>query len=218
MPRKAVDYNKTIIYKLVKNDDYDNENIYVGSTTDFIRRKYEHKASCCNENNKLYNFKVYQIIRENGGWGEWNMIEIEKFPCNDNNEAHAREEYWRCEFNARLNTNRAFRTKEVIKEHKNQYYTKNIDKIKEYRTENAEKIKKQSKQYYIEHAEEIKQYQTENAEKIKEHHKKYRTEHAEKLHKKYECDCGGKYTHQNKLQHFKSKKHQNYLNNKVETI
>ena len=39
MPRTPIDYSKTLIYKLVKNDDYDNANVYVGSTTDFTRRK-----------------------------------------------------------------------------------------------------------------------------------------------------------------------------------
>ena len=198
MPRLKTDYNKTIIYKLVKNDGFDNENVYVGSTTDFIRRKTHHKSSCCNENSKGYNSKVYQNIRENGGWSEWKMIEIEKFPCEDKREAEAREEYWRCEYNARLNTIRAFRTeeqrKEQSKEQAKQYYTKNIDKIKQYQT----------------------QYRTENADKTKEYHKEYRTEHADKITQKYNCDCGGKYLYSDKSRHFKSKKHLKYLTNKIE--
>ena len=31
------------------------------------------------------------MIRENGDWNNWSMIEIEKYPCNDDNEARARE-------------------------------------------------------------------------------------------------------------------------------
>ena len=34
------------------------------------------------------------MIRKNGGWENWCMIEIEKYPCNDKNEAKARERYW----------------------------------------------------------------------------------------------------------------------------
>ena len=34
------------------------------------------------------------MIRENEGWNNWSMIEIEKYPCNDKNEACARERYW----------------------------------------------------------------------------------------------------------------------------
>ena len=110
MPRTPIDYSKTLIYKLVKNDDYDNTSIYIGSTTDFIRRKNNHKNCCHNEKQKGYKDKKYQYIRENGGWEEWNMIEIEKFPCNDGNEGRAREEYWRCHFNSQLNSIRAYRT------------------------------------------------------------------------------------------------------------
>ena len=93
MPRIPIDYSKTIIYKLVHNEDYDNANIYIGSTTDFVKRKNQHKSICNNENYKEYNHKKYQYIRENGGWEEWNMIESEKHNCNDGNEARAREEY-----------------------------------------------------------------------------------------------------------------------------
>jgi hypothetical protein len=32
------------------------------------------------------------------------MIEIEKYPCNDNNECLARERYWKEFFNANMNT------------------------------------------------------------------------------------------------------------------
>jgi len=169
MPRLKTDYSKIIIYKLVKNDDYENANIYVGSTIDFTSRKYRHKSRCCNENDKAYHLKLYQTIRENGGWNEWNMIEIEKYPCNDKREAEAREEWWRCEFNANLNSKRAFRTEEQ----KKQYYIDNADKMKQYRIDNADKMK----QYYIDNADKIKQYRIDNADKIKQ----YRIDNADKI-------------------------------------
>ncbi len=143
MPKLPIDYSNTIIYKLVKNDDYENANIYIGSTTDFIRRKNNHKNCCNNEKQKGHNDKKYQYIRENGGWGEWNMIEVEKHNCNDSNEARAREEYWRCHFNSQLNSIRAYRTeeerKQIDKERKREYREHN-----EYR----EYQKQYQKQYY----------------------------------------------------------------------
>jgi hypothetical protein len=143
MPRTPVDYTKTIIYKLVHKEDYDNANIYIGSTTDFIKRKYTHKNSYYNEKNKNYNEKKYQYIRENGGWDCFNMIEIEKYPCNDGNEAKTREEYWRCYFNATLNSYKAFI---LYTDTKKNYYEINKDiailKQKEYRINNKEKINK----------------------------------------------------------------------------
>lgn len=35
--------------------------------------------------------EIYVYIRENGGWDEWNRIEVEKYSCTDRVEA--REEY-----------------------------------------------------------------------------------------------------------------------------
>ena len=132
MPKLPIDHANTIIYKLVKNDDYENANIYIGSTTDYIRRKNKHKSDCNCVTSKGYNDKKYQYIRENGGWEEWNMIEVEKFPCNDGNEARAREEYWRCHFNSQLNSIRAYRTDEQKKEHTKLYYENNKEKKLEY--------------------------------------------------------------------------------------
>ena len=132
MPKLPIDYSNTIIYKLVHKEDYDNANIYIGSTTDFIRRKTTHKNCCNSEKQKVYNEKKYQYIREKGGWDNWNMIEVEKFPCNDGNEARAREEYWRCLFNSQLNSIRAYRTDEQKKEHTKLYYENNKEKKLEY--------------------------------------------------------------------------------------
>ena len=152
MPRAAIDYSKTLIYKLVKNDDYDNVNIYIGSTTDFIRRKNNHKSSCINEKDKGYNAKKYQYIRDNGGWNEWKMIEIEKFPCNDGNEARAREEYWKCHFNSQLNAIRAYRTEEQDKEQKKEinkkYYEQNKGKIKEQQSVYKHQVLSKDKEYF----------------------------------------------------------------------
>ena len=142
MPKLPIDYSNTIIYKLVKNDDYDNASIYIGSTTDFIRRKNKHKSDCNCVTSKSYNDKKYQYIRDNGGWEEWNMIEVEKFPCNDKREAEAREEYWRCHFISQLNTKRAYRTVEQRKQYDIEY-----QKIY-YENNKGKKLEQQKKYYY----------------------------------------------------------------------
>ena len=68
MPRTPIDYSKTLIYKLVHKEDYDNENIYIGSTTDFVKRKNSHK-SCCNseiiKNITIRNISI-SVITEDG--------------------------------------------------------------------------------------------------------------------------------------------------------
>ena len=95
MPRSNINYSNCIIYKIVCND-YNIKELYVGSTTEFTKRKYRHKANCTSPKYTEYEYKVYEFIRNNGGWDNWSMIEIEKYPCNDGNEARARERYW-CE-------------------------------------------------------------------------------------------------------------------------
>ncbi len=93
MPRTAMDYSKTVIYKLVCND-LNVTDCYVGHTTNFVKRKYAHKNTCNKESDKAYNYKVYQMIRTNGGWDNWSMIQIEPYPCNSSQDATARERYY----------------------------------------------------------------------------------------------------------------------------
>jgi hypothetical protein len=135
MPKNFIDYSKTIIYKIVCND-LNITDVYVGHTTNFINRKAKHKSNCNNINGKEYNFKIYNTIRDNGNWNNWSMIEIEKYPCNDINEATARERYYYELLNAKLNTNCPGRND---KEYKKEYYLGNknkIQKISKYYYEN----------------------------------------------------------------------------------
>ena len=80
------------------------------------------------------------------------MVEIEKHNCNDGNEARAREEYWKCHFNAQLNTKRAYITDVEKIDYKKQFYLDNKDNIlkhqKTYKDNNKQKIIEQRKQYY----------------------------------------------------------------------
>lgn len=179
MPKTSTDYSKTIIYKLVHNKDLNNDNIYVGSTTNFIKRKCRHKYSCNTECDKSYNDKKYQYIRENGGWVNWNMIEIEKYPCNDNNEARAREEYWRYNLNSKLNSFKAHIAEEDIQENKRQisqrYREKHKDTIiydkeynKKYREEHEEDIASYHREYKLKHADKINQYLKDYRERKKQ--------------------------------------------------
>ena len=152
MPKIPKDYSRTVIYKLVHKEDYDNANIYIGSTTNFTKRKSEHKSDSMNKIGVKYNQKIYQFIRDNGGWDNWNMIEIEKYPCFDNNEAKAKEEYWRIHFNAGLNSRKCFRTVDEEKEYNAQY-------CKQYYIDNRDKSRKYYKQYYIDNRDKLIEYQ-----------------------------------------------------------
>lgn len=130
MPRIAMDFSKTIIYRFVCQD----ETIicsYVGSTTNFVKRKNSHKSLCHKEGHKDYNLKLYKNIRDNGGWDNWKMIPLEEHPCENYIQQLIREQYWIDKLNPTLNNKKAFRTKEEEVWYQQQYDKANRDKINE---------------------------------------------------------------------------------------
>lgn len=138
MPRNPIDFSKIVMYKLVCND-LNIHNVYVGSTINMINRKSTHKTSCNNVSSKKYNQKNYKIIRLNGGFENWSMVMIEKYPCNNRLEASAREHYWMETLNGGMNT----------------YIPGNLNSVgkteycKRNHVENRDKILKRQKLYHI---------------------------------------------------------------------
>ena len=147
MPKVPMDYSKCCIYKIEHNDD--ESLVYVGHTTNFDKRKTQHKINCYNDNQKNYNLKVYQMIRQNGGWEMFKMIEVEKYPCADKREAERRENEVMKELKASMNMRKSFRTQDEITEYTKEYYESNKPKIqernKEYREANKSKINEKVK-------------------------------------------------------------------------
>jgi len=88
MPKNEIDYSSTIIYKIICKDKSIND-VYVGHTTSFIKRKYQHKVCCNNLNNNL---NIYKTIRVNGGWDNWEMIQIACYNCKNSEEARIKEQ------------------------------------------------------------------------------------------------------------------------------
>jgi hypothetical protein len=103
MPRKPIDYSKSMIYMLCCKDATIQDK-YVGSTTDDNKRKHFHKVACTDANSKAHNCYVYQFIRENGGFDNWEMVLVEKYPCASKLELLQRERYWTEKLGATLNT------------------------------------------------------------------------------------------------------------------
>jgi len=140
------DNSKITIYKIYCLDE-NIKDIYVGQTTDFNGRKRSHKFYCNNENYTEYNQKLYQFIRNNGGFENWNMIQIEEYQFNNKREANARETYWMKELKSTLNSRQSFTTEE---ERKEQYKNFNqTEKRKEYNKlyKQTDKFKEQRKVY-----------------------------------------------------------------------
>jgi hypothetical protein len=228
MPRLPINYENALIYKLVCSD-LEVKEIHVGSTTNFTVRKDSHKNKCINELSKSYNFKVYQYIRSHGGWSNWSMIEIEKFPCTDSKEARKRERYWMETLRATLNCQTPSRSRsewildnrEQITEYKKMYNLANKEQLAEYRKiyneANKEQITEYKKINYLANKEQIAEYKKihylAHKEQIAENQKIYNEANKERLRQKIDCPCGGKYTHQSISIHFKTQKHTAYLAN-----
>ena len=171
-----VDYSKSMIYKLCCKDVNIKE-IYVGSTTNLIKRKYQHKADCYNKNRKSYNYYVYKFIRSNGGFDNFDMVLIENYACNNKQELHKRERYYIELLGANLNTYKPFTTEEEKKE---QHKQQNKKYQKDYRENNKDKIKHHYENNKEQINEKVKQYQEKNKDKIKDYQKNYREKQKQK--------------------------------------
>tara|TARA_R110000765_G_scaffold201765_1_gene307168 strand:+ start:202 stop:912 length:711 start_codon:yes stop_codon:yes gene_type:complete len=222
-----INYNNSIIYKLVSNNLEITE-FYIGSTVNFTRRKNKHKSCCHNPNGKSYNRKVYQFIRNNGGWQNWDMVLVEKTPCVDKLELRKIEREFMEKLGSSLNMVSAYQSKEELKEYQKIYSESNKDKIKEqkkeyreintekikeqnkeYRENNKDKIKEQNKIYFENNKEKKKEYQEINKEKIKEYRKIYNENNKDKIKEKREIYIENnkeKIKEQNKIYYQKSKK------------
>ena len=127
-----INYSNGVIYKLCCNDATITD-IYIGSTTSFRARKYEHNCCCTTPSNKEYNYLRYRTIRANGGWYNWSMIEIEKYEATDKHDLKKRERYWIETLKPSLNKQIPTRTRKEWAQ---------TDKVKESR-------KNQKKQYRL---------------------------------------------------------------------
>ena len=215
-----------VVYKIELGKYY-----YYGSTDDMKRRFTKHRSDCFNQN--TCNRKVYKYMRSIGitydnFYDKIIPIEICSIKPGvipkyiENKFIDLSDPY--C-----LNTYRAYITEEERNSYHQKWREENPEKAKKYRKKyrenNQDKIKKQQKEYYEENKDKAKKYRENNIDKYNEYQKEYREnnqEKAKKYQKKYRennidkakgktiCYCGGRYTHQNKSIHFKTKKHQLY--------
>jgi hypothetical protein len=159
---------KSTIYSMYKIIPKNKESIYcyVGHTSNFFERKKQHFSCSINTDNNKHHQLVYQTIRNNGGWDDWEMIEIEKFICLTRLQARMREQQLIIEHNANINTLRAFITEDERKKKKQEITNK-------YKAEHVELIKEQQQQYKQDHK-----------DVIKEQMYKYRQEHKAEIYEK----------------------------------
>ena len=178
---------------------------YVGSTCEptLAKRLTKHVGAYrCYLKGKHNYVSSFKILENN----DYDIILIEKYPCNDIDELHSRECYF---------TNQI----DCVNIHKNQGVVNRSGGIKEYKKEyresNKDKILEKNKEYYNDNKDKIlkikKEYRINNKDKTAEYNKEYYDNNQDKFKTTCECICGGKYTHQNKSKHFKTMKHIKYI-------
>jgi hypothetical protein len=181
------------IYKIICKDE-NVKDCYVGSTKDFNRRKKTHEKDLKHRNHKLQT-----TINNNGGWDNWNMLEIEKIICNKK-EALIKEQFWINEFQSSLNSQKSHITNEERKE-RNKLYTIN------YNNSHREQIHNYNKNYRIKNIDEIKlrdkKYYEANKDNICKKNQEYSSA-------KITCECGKMLSRCSLSKHKKSKQHLTY--------
>ena len=201
------DYSKTVIYKNTTGDD-----LYVGSTCNYTRRKTFHKNAIHNDKIKDYNMKLYKNIRENGC--QWDMKPVLEYPCKTKLEKVTEEERVRVLLGANLNGYKCSTTKEERDEYMRLFSLN-------YRNgERREHLLEQKKEYYHKNKEEIrlkcKEYRSNNSEKIKQQKRESYHKNKDKINETIICECGCEVNKKGFQRHIKTKKHINLMKPNVE--
>ena len=142
------DYKNSVIYRIYcKNPDI--TECYIGSTKCFEDRFYTHKSACNTKHNKIHNLYLYQFIRENGGWNNFDREILEYYPCKDEEELKLKEQEYISKFKPTLNTNNAYTSEEVKKEQiqKSRKKYRETGKAKEKERKYTEKLMNDPEKY-----------------------------------------------------------------------
>lgn len=223
-----VNYQNSSIYKICCND-VSITDIYIGSTTNFTRRKQEHKK---NINGDYCNMYLYKFIRDHGGWNNWNMILVEAYNATDKRNLETRERHFIETLKSTLNKYIPTRTH---KEYRDEHKDSNIERSKKwyeehkeqraidskiYREENKTKIKQDKKEYYEKNKEQIAidskikwelKPEEERKKKNNSNYQKNKQTWVDYGKIKSTCICGCEVRNDNKSNHKKSRNHLNVL-------
>ena len=117
-------YNNSCVYKIECNDKTV-KGVYIGSTTNYTMRQYQHKSK-----SKSGTTTLYKCIQDNGGWVNWTMSKQEICNVDNIQQLLTREKAAITELTEpSLNiVKRPHRTTEELKEWKKQHNITNKDK------------------------------------------------------------------------------------------
>lgn len=147
----TVNYQKGQIYKIVNNI---NDKYYIGHTASTLSKRFHrHKTemSILGPGNR----RLFQEVKKLGGWDEFRIILIERYPCLDKDEMRKREQYHidHAEHPGNLLNNvRAYASPEVKKQRNAEARKRNYDNYviynRKHRLENKAHYDKYLHDYY----------------------------------------------------------------------
>jgi len=149
-------------YKFIHSCNEIKEFCYVGSTSNVKCRKSEHKSRCNNPDSPKYNTKLYQVMRDNGGFENFKMVILGTRENLTKTEAHMVEEEYRKSENANLNDRRCFLSPEVKKQYNKEYSEAHREESAEYNKKwyeaNKDEKAEYNKKWYEAHKDEKAEY------------------------------------------------------------
>ena len=175
------------IYKIVSTET---KNIYIGSTTQNLKKRLNNHKSDYKRyiNGKYHYITSYEIIK----YLDCKILEIRSLDNTTKNDLKEAEKIEiknnMCCVNICIPNNTKREYREQHKEEIKLYREENKAKIKEYRDKNKDKLKEYrdknkeyQKQYKEQHKEELKLYQKQYREENKEYQKQYKEQHKDKI-------------------------------------
>jgi predicted GIY-YIG superfamily endonuclease len=101
---------------VIRNKDLNDTslNYYIGSTKDLKNREKSHKSTC-----KKSNLKVYQYIRDNGGWKNFIMYPIYEMEYKDELELRQYEQKYIDQYKPNLNGQNAIKDMDAYYNNRN---------------------------------------------------------------------------------------------------
>lgn len=224
------------IYSMYRIFHPDKTECYIGSTYTFTDRKRSHKLNCNNPTYRAYTYQLYQFIRDNGGWDEWKMEEIEKFQCSSPDplvyrpEKLTREKELTRQYNATLNTISQIRTPEELNVYQAKWardkragfseeeHTTHLERRRQWREDNKDTHNTKSREKYKndpkfreKNAKNNKNFKETNPHYFREWSKKNYEETKEDRKKEVICECGASVKGWSMGSHLKSDKHKKLM-------
>lgn len=173
--------------------NHTNEKVYIGSTTQRLSKRWKDHKNMENKNSELY-----QAMDEIGI--EQFYIElIEDHPCENREQLCAREGHYIRQFDSVNNGYNMYLTGRTRNE-----WRKDTNEPQRYYDEHKDAVLERQKQYYQENKDKKKDYYDRNFEHIQA-----------RRGAKFECECGGSYTRQNRNKHLQTQKHCQYYQREI---